>query len=178
MAAILLAISLGLTLLTYPILVFGWIMGTTTFSFSSVIMLVVNAALCVVLFLKRRDVVLLGALAVRALVQLLSWNLNGFLCFLAWSILLVLALCVVKQNAIKLDLSKTAPLCKKLCFVPAALIAFCALIAFVQGLVGHTPVILAVIRLITSVLPVAVAFSLAQWLVDPYEKKKTVPTVQ
>ena len=177
-AAILLAISLGLTLMTYPILFVGLVTGATTVSSFNVLMVVVNAVLCVVLFLKRRDIVLLGILVIRALVHLRSLNLISFLYFLAWGALAILALCVVRQNVIKLDMSKIAPLCKKLFFVPAVLIAFCILITFVQDLVGHTPFLLAVISLITGGLPVAIAFTLAQWLVDPYEKKKVVPTVQ
>lgn len=178
LAAILLAVSLGLSLMMYPILFVGLATGATTVSSFNVPMVVVNAVLCVVLFLKRRDIVLLGALIIRALVHLLSLNLISFLYFLAWGTLAILALCVVRQNVIKLDMSKIAPLCKKLFFVPAALIAFCVMITFVRNLVGHTPFLLAVISLITGGLPVAIAFSLAQWLVNPYKKENVESIVQ
>lgn len=178
LAAILLAVSLGITLMTYPILLVGWVTGNTVFSFFDVIMPAVSLVLCIVLFLKRRDSVLLGALAARAIVHLLSWNLNGLLCFLTWCMLLVLALCVVQLNVIKLDMSKIAPLCKKLFFVPGVLMAVCVLITFVQELVAHTPLVLALISLITGALPVAIVFTLAWWLVNPYKKEKDVPIVQ
>lgn len=171
LAAILLAVSVVLTLLSTFSFIFGYGLSS---SFVNIMTLLVNAALCVVLFMKRRDVVLLGVLAVRALLQLLSLSLLGFLHFLAWGVLLVLALCVIEQDVIKLDLSKISELCKKLFFVPAAVMAFCALISFFRML-GNLPLIPAAWSLIRSMISVAAVFFLAQWLLDPYEKENAAP---
>lgn len=140
------------------------------FSFWNLLIILSNAAICATVFMKKRDIMLLGAVTLRTVFQLMVFartpSFFGFLEVIAWAALVLLALCVCEQEVIKLDLSKIVDMCKKLYFVPAAIIAVCNVVGFFTQ-IGFIGFFRAFGNLILALVTVAAVYFFSQWLVNP-----------
>ena len=140
------------------------------FSFWELLIVLGNAAICAAVYMNRRDIMLLGSVTARAVVQLMVFAANpglfAFLYVIAWAALVVLALCVCEQTVINVDLSNISDMCKKLYFAPAAILAVCAVVNFLLQLLSLY-ILSAFVNLIVTLVSVAAVYFFSQWLAAP-----------
>lgn len=150
---------------------------TAALNFTTILSLCVDVFVAVALIKKDRGIMLLVALTCTAVVQLItligSFGLSAILDLLAWLFVLVLALDACEQNVIKVDISKIAAICQKLFFVPALLSigVFIATMVQIHSVMGYVPFM----SILSGIVGILAIFFLTSWLVNPYEKEKTVP---
>ena len=128
----------------------------------TLLVVIAFAALAVVLLMKRRDVVLVAALALPAAVGLIQLNFGMFLIYLTAAALAAVCTGVLPQ------LEQYRDLAKKFWFVPAAISALFSVINVVRyfglglgfaGVLGN---------LIGTAIGLAGLLLLCKWIVDPY----------
>ena len=128
----------------------------------TLLVVIAFAALAVVLLMKRRDIVLVAALALPAAVGLIQLNFGMFLIYLTAAALAAVCTGVLPQ------LEQYRDLAKKFWFVPAAISALFSVINVVRcfglglgfaGVLGN---------LIGTAISLAGLLLLCKWIVDPY----------
>lgn len=184
--AILLIISIISTL------VFGRFLGYSRLGLISVIGIVVDIALCVVLFKKKRDnmlVIVLGCSALLDFILLIStFTLVTLLSFAVDVLLVVYALALCEQTLVKADFSKIKELASKFYYLPAAISLVLLVISTYAGIIEfreiyrysrywsliryftHLPFVVPVIQ---KLLYIAIILTLSMWLKDPYAQLET-----
>ena len=118
--------------------------------------------LAVVLFMKRRDIILVAALALPAVAGLVQLNL--------WMVLMYVILAALAAATVIPQLDQFRELAKKLWFVPGAISAISAVIGVIRSLslgIGLGPILPS---LIGALIGVAMVLLLGKWIVDPYDR--------
>jgi len=118
--------------------------------------------LAAVLFMKRRDILLVAALALPAVAGLINLNL--------WMVLTYVILAGLAAATVIPQLDQFRGIAKKLWFVPGAINALSAVISTVRNLslgIGIGPLIPS---LIGTLIGVAMVLLVGKWIVDPYEQ--------
>ena len=150
----------------------------------------IDVFLCGVLFAKKRNIVLVIALALKTIldinviVYLIKYcyytsvltYLEMALEIIAYALLALYALASCEQISIKAKLSKVKEFADKFFYLPALMMALSYLSIFYFSLGGEInweTVLSFLISLILWGLEVAVWLSLCLWLKDPYSKKET-----
>ncbi len=170
-AAILLAISAGLGLISFFSILFS---GYAAFAyvFFDFLSLGADAFLCVVLFMKRRDILMLAATAASTLISLIKllrfFTFVNFIALGAYGYVLVLALIVCEQNLISIKLSPVEGFFKKFFFLPAAALLLTFLINFIKYISLSLVFASFADMIINSGLSVVAIYFLCSWLLDPY----------
>ena len=127
-------------------------------------LLVIGAflVLAVVLFMKRRDIILVAALALPAVAGLVQLNL--------WMVLMYVILAALAATTVIPQLDQFRELAKKLWFVPGAISALSAVISTIRSLSMGIPFGVLIPSLIGTLIGVAMVLLLGKWIVDPYDR--------
>jgi len=137
----------------------------------NVLTLLANVFLCVVLYMKRRDLLLLIASAAVTFVSLINFFVNfGLISFLllgANGFILILVLLVSDQNLIKLGNFPIAGFFKKFFYLPAAVIVFNFTVNFIRYLIWGVYFTSFIGLIIGAALNALTMYFLASWLLDP-----------
>ena len=181
--AILLIISIASTL------VFGRFLGYSRLGLISVVGMVVDIALCIVLFKKKQDnmlVIVLGCSALLSFISLIgTFTLVTLLSFAVDVLLVVYALALCEQTLVKADFSKIKELARKFYYLPAAISLVLLVISayaeireiyryFSYWILKHYFTYLPfVVPFIQKLLYIAIILTLSMWLKDPYAQLET-----
>jgi len=128
------------------------------FSFSTILYIAVCVFTAIVLFQKRRDILLVAATGAMALLNLIDFSLLGLLSTL--SLAAVAACCILPQ------LEKYRPYAQKFWFIPAGIQAVSFLWLLLRVLISGS-LFYSLPGLLGSLLSLAVYLALALWLVHP-----------
>lgn len=179
-AAVLLASSVLLAILQMTPMsksLFGFVRLVTLMS---VLPILVDLVLCYALFAKQRNTIVVLAIAGNVILLLIGVvkslpaipSISSVLGLLAYVLLLMFALALCEQTAIKTDLSKLKIFASKRYYLPALLLLInCSLYTF--RLVNNgVSLEYIVVNTIDSLLNCIIVFSLAKWLVSPEVKER------
>ena len=137
--------------------------GITVMTLLSMLLTAVAfGALGVVLLMKRRDIVLVAALALPAAVGLIQLSFGMFLIYLTAAALAAVCTGVLPQ------LEQYRDLAKKFWFVPAAISALTNAIGFVRYLGSGLGVAILLGSVFGMLIGILAILLLCKWIVDPY----------
>ena len=141
-------------------------------TFFSILDLLLDVALCYVLFTKRREILFVGVLGAETLLSLFyfvrSFTISSLLFLVSDGFLFVFSLSVCEQSLIKLNLGKFKDIAGKIFFLPALLSLVAPILnIFIYDYIRITDFILIFVN-------VAISFSIALWLKDPCVKTRSV----
>lgn len=184
--AILLIISIISTL------VFDLFLWRYRLGLISVVGMVVDIALCVVLFKKKQDnmlVIVLGCSALLGFISLIgSFTLATLLSFAVDVLLVVYALALCAQTLVKADFSKIKELASKFYYLPAAISLILTVISTYTriielresfwayrywNLIDYLTYLPFIVPVIQKLLYIAIILTLSMWLKDPYAQLET-----
>ena len=140
------------------------------FGFWSWVNVAMNIAIIACLVMKKRDIVLIGVLAARALLSLFfllrGFSFLGLLDLVVELAIAAMALMFCEQNVIRLNLAPYEELVKKFFYAPAALALFVFVVDILSA--AMNPQYFITFRgILIGLLDVAYIATLAMWLKDP-----------
>lgn len=160
---------------------FTFIFGVKySFNFVTLIEFALLVYLCVVLLLpQKRDLLILSALALIELEQIFHlighFHFYSLLCFIAISLMMIMAVFLGNFSFIKLKFERISDLCKKFYFVPSALLSVDALIGIVLAFMLDNITQYGISFVLLVYLPIIVRcvsiFLISYWLANPNAKQ-------
>ena len=173
-AAILLILIMALTVFQYTDIFLDIFQIEYVFDVFTAMTLIIELVLCVILFAKKRNIVLIATLTcmtflslVQCIVYFSIWTL---LYFVVDALLAVLALSVCEQNIIKIDFSKFKNITDKLFYIPAIIYLAITIYWTVYDIIEGEIYFYCLDHIINLIYTIAL-FNIAAWLKDPYTKE-------
>lgn len=172
-------------------LVFDLFLWRNRLGLISVVGMVVDVALCVVLFKKKQDnmlVIVLGCSALLGFISLIgTFTLVTLLSFAVDVLLVVYALAFCEQTLVKADFSKIKELASKFFYLPAAITLVLVVIDTYTGiiefresfwyhrywdLIDYLTYLPFIVPVIQKLLYIAIILTLTMWLKAPYAQQE------